>query len=394
MRVPVLILFAFAVLLGLFCVLQEEGSTSFWTEIDAYALRSVESRQCFADQSMVCTFMACSGRVTRRLRLNQLPQAPCGIGVRYVRRNLIDPELAGVTAYPEAHHVNHGDECERWFYANGNGGEYQLIQEYVQRAVPTAGISLGVTYQRNVSRARFLVVYACATLHSEYYHAITTFNLRRLKWTLGENNTFIVLVEATPNSTETYPDADVIVHANFISPNSFYDAAAFQEGILEAFRLFGRNLVGFSALIILNDSIVGPWINLKAAFDTSETPTVIAIAVWQNVCVCGSGLIFNRAAFESQAFVEYWRFVRFPCGKWSAMLIYEGSMVQYLLRSTPEMRCLTFTNDIHSLSPVTAWRERGVPFYKHKKDQFVLDFVVSHAKVAPADNFQLETCIL
>ena len=133
-----------------------------------------------------------------------------------------------------------------------------MIQEYVHRAIPAAGVSLGVTYQCNVSRARFLVVYACATLHSEYYHAITTFNLRRLKWTLGENSTFIVLVEATPNSTESYPDADVIVHADFISPNSFYDAAAFQEGILEAFRLFGRNLVGFAALIILNDSIVGP----------------------------------------------------------------------------------------------------------------------------------------
>ena len=112
MRVPVLILFAFAVLLGLFCVLQEEGSTSFWTEIDAYALRSVESRQCFADESMVCTFMACSGRVTRRLRLNRFPQANCAMGVRYVKRNLIGPESAGVTLYPEAHHVNHGDECD------------------------------------------------------------------------------------------------------------------------------------------------------------------------------------------------------------------------------------------------------------------------------------------
>ena len=120
-------------------------------------------------------------------------------------------------------------------------------------------------------------------------------------------------------------------------------------------------------------------------------------AVWQNVCVCGSGLIFNRArraAFESQAFVEYWCFVRFPCGKWSAMLIYEGSMVQYLLCSTPEMRCLTFTNDIHILSPVTAWRERGIPFYKHKKDSSVLDYIASHASVAPANDFHLETCIL
>ena len=181
------------------------------------------------------------------------------MGVKYVKRNLIGPEVAGVTPYPEAHHVNNGDECERWFYANGNG--QVLIREYVQRAIPAAGISLGVTYQRNVSRAGFLVVYACANLHSEYNRAIIAFNLQRLKWTLGENSTFILLVETTPNSTETYSDADVIVHADFISPNSFYDAAAFQEGILEAFRLLGRNLVGFAALIILNDSIVGPWVN-------------------------------------------------------------------------------------------------------------------------------------
>ena len=115
MRVPVLILFIFAVLLGLFCVLQEEGSTSFWTEVDYYALRSVESRQCFADESMVCTFMACSGRVTRRLRLNKLQQANCAIGFRYTKRDMIGPELASVSPYPEAHHVNHADELNAGF---------------------------------------------------------------------------------------------------------------------------------------------------------------------------------------------------------------------------------------------------------------------------------------
>ena len=205
-----------------------------------------------------------------------------------------------------------------------------------------------------------------------------------------------MLVEATPNSTESYPGADVVVHAEFVSPNSFYDAAAFQEGILEAFLLFGRNLVGFAALIILNDSVVGPWVSLNSALDTSDTPTSIALAVWQNVCVRGSGLIFNRAAFESQAFEEYWRFVRFPCGKWSTMLLYEGSIMQYLMRSTPDMRCLTFTTDIHVLhdSPVTVLRERGIPFYKHKKDSSVLDFIASHVNTAPSKDFRLETCII
>ena len=128
---------------------------------------------------MVCTFMVCSGKVTRKLRYNRLPQTPCPMGVIPVKRNLIGPEAAGVILYPEAQHVNDVDACERWFYANSNG--QVLIQEYAQRAIPAAGVSLGITYQRSVVRARFLVVYACATLHSEYNRAITTFNLRRLK---------------------------------------------------------------------------------------------------------------------------------------------------------------------------------------------------------------------
>ena len=86
------------------------------------------------------------------------------MSVRHVKRNLIDPEAAGVTLYPEAQHVNNGDECERWFYANSNG--QVLIREYVHRAIPAAGIFLGITYQRSVSRARFLVVYASRVRYS------------------------------------------------------------------------------------------------------------------------------------------------------------------------------------------------------------------------------------
>ena len=53
------------------------------------------------------------------------------------------------------------------------------------------------------------------------------------------------------------------------------------------------------------------WMSLNAALDASNTPTLIALAVWQNVCVSGSALIFNWAAFESQAFQEYWRSILF-----------------------------------------------------------------------------------
>ena len=92
MRVPVLILLAFLALLGLFYGLQDGGSSSFWTEIDPYAIHSFESNRCFPDESMVCTFMVCSGKVTRKLRSNVLPQMPCAMGVRFVKRNLIGPE--------------------------------------------------------------------------------------------------------------------------------------------------------------------------------------------------------------------------------------------------------------------------------------------------------------
>ena len=397
MRVPILVLIA---LLAAVCWFYEFQipETDNIQKLVALDFALVPA-QCSLDESTVCTFMLCSGRVTRKLLSNPVQRSPCIVGVnhsRMVKSNFTQPQAAGVTIYPDVQHVNDADACERWFNA---GNAHQLIREYIERAIPATGISRAVTYQRGLSTgARFLVVYACATLHSEYKRAITTFNLRRLKWILGENNTFIVLVEVTPDTLELYSDADVTLHAEFVSPKSFYDAAAFQEGILEAFRLFGRNLVGFTALLILNDSVVGPWVNLDNALDSSSvpTPTLIGFAVWQNVCVSGSGLIFNRAAFESQAFEDYWRFVRFPCGKWSAMLLYEGAMVQYMLRSTPDMRCLTFTNDIHVMqdSQVTSWLDHGLPFYKHKQDSSRLDFIASQINTAPANNFRLETCIL
>ena len=397
MRVPILVLTALLAVVCWFYALQipETDNIHKLVPLD-FALAPA---QCFLDESTVCTFMLCSGKVTHELLSNTVQRSPCIVGVnhsRMVQSNFTQPQAAGVTIYPDVQHVNDADACERWFNA---GNAHQLIREYIERAIPATGISRAVTYQRGLSTgARFLVVYACATLHSEYKRAITTFNLRRLKWILGENNTFIVLVEVTPDTLELYSDADVTLHAEFVSPKSFYDAAAFQEGILEAFRLFGRNLVGFTALLILNDSVVGPWVNLDAALDSSsaDTPTLIGFAVWQNVCVSGSGLIFNRAAFESQAFEDYWRFVRFPCGKWSSMLLYEGSMVQYMLRSTPGMRCLTFTNDIHGMqdSLVTSWFDHGLPFYKHKQDLSRLDFIASQINTAPTNNFRLETCII
>ena len=45
-------------------------------------------------------------------------------------------------------------------------------------------------------------------------------------------------------------------------------------------------------------------------------------------------------------------------------------------------------------SPVIVWRERGIPFYKHKQDSSVLDFVALLINTAPSKDFRLETCII
>ena len=111
------------------------------TEIDHYILHSLAYCRCFQDELIVCIFMVCSEKVTRKLRSNRLLQTPCPMGVRHVKSNLIGPEAAGVTLYPEAQHVSDADECERWFYANSNG--QGLIREYVQRAIPAPGLLRG-----------------------------------------------------------------------------------------------------------------------------------------------------------------------------------------------------------------------------------------------------------
>lgn len=206
----------------------------------------------------------------------------------------------------------------------------------------------------------------------------------RLRASLGPK-TFIIMVEASKNTHDLFRDlADVILHADFVSPDSFYDSVAMQEGMLEAFRLFGVNLFGFYGLLIMNDSIIGPisggLFDVLPRFPSSQ-PILVAVVIWPKVIISGCGILVNRAAFTAPAFTDYWRYVRFPCGKWGSMLLWEGPL-HYSLLAGAKASCFTFTNDVPAVcSSPTAWKELGLPFYKHKKSNDkdkVLQFIESN----------------
>ena len=158
MRVPILVLIA---LLAAVCWFYEFQipETDNIQKLVALDFALVPA-QCSLDESTVCTFMLCSGRVTRKLLSNTVQRSPCIVGVnhsRMVKSNFTQPQAAGVTIYPDVQHVNDADACERWFNA---GNAHQLIREYIERAIPATGISRAVTYQRGLSTgARFLVVW-------------------------------------------------------------------------------------------------------------------------------------------------------------------------------------------------------------------------------------------
>jgi len=202
---------------------------------------------------------------------------------------------------------------------------------------------------------------------------VTRFNLRRLRAALGAR-TFVIVVETVrfddPRSEwDLAALADVVLGAAFVSADTFYDSAALQEGMHEAYRLFGTGLLGIYGLLMLNDSLIGP-VTTSLAEALPSLPAgeaaFVAIAVWSNVVISGSGFLLNRPAFLSSAFADYWRYSRFPCGKWGSMALYEGLLHGIFIVSAG-MTCYTFTNDIMLLNvPPAEWDARAVPFYKHK----------------------------
>ena len=303
--------------------------------------------------------------------------------------------LGSVVMYPDSRFIDNGG-CERWFFdSSGRGAEY--VHSYMQQRIPTSGISAAVFYSprgttgdiedimESKPARRYLVIYAAATL-DEYRLEVSNFTLRRLRAALGAN-TFIIYVEAVPRSDLRVSTAalmelaDVSLFADFVSSNTYYDSAAMQEGMLEAFRLFGVSLLGFYGLIITNDSTMGPIMALGDVLPafSDDQPVLIGWAVWARVVVCGCGVLVNRAAFTVPAFSDYWRFSRFPCGKWGAMMMWEGQVRQSLSVEVGSS-CYTFTNNIDAISAhPTQWDALQLPFFKHKgKEDDVLHYIRSH----------------
>ena len=101
MRVPILVLTA---LLAVVCwfyelpineMVYQPPETNIMHTLVALDF-AYESAQCFPDESTVCTFMLCSGRVTRELLSNTVQRSPCIVGVnhsRMVKSNFTQPHL-------------------------------------------------------------------------------------------------------------------------------------------------------------------------------------------------------------------------------------------------------------------------------------------------------------
>ena len=274
----------------------------------------------------------------------------------------------GVALYPPRD-MGAPPTCEPWFFAHGRDGPV-IVQRYVhhRRRSPARGMARGVTYRVPSDNNNFttLIVYAAAT-RDEYQARATRFTLARLRAAYDDadqhrQRAFIIVVEVANHTAETHAAADVVVHANFT--DAFYDSAAMQEGMLEAYRLFGFALAGFERLLLLNDSIL--FVGTMPEPPLVDAPVVVAIAgVWSRIIISGAGVLLNRHAFTAAAFVEYWRFMRFPCGKWGSMLLWEGEIARVFVRGTGG-RCLTVTNTIADVSRLPPAAEAQLPFVKHK----------------------------
>ena len=302
--------------------------------------------------------------------------------------------------FPRSDFTENGG-CEGWFHSlpKPSAGGLELIRRYISLRVPTSGISRTVFYSSRAGAVngttviagyggadsrRYLVVYAAATVDS-LRQRLTAFNLRRLRAALGAN-TFIIVADAAPSADDgSLADlADVVLRADFVSPDTFFDGATLQEGVLEAYRLFGVGLLGFYGLLVINDSVLGP-----IAADLADVlprhpvgdPIMVALSVWAGTVVSGTGLLINRAGFKAAGFSDFWRYMRFPCGKWGSMALWEGPLHAYMV-GVAGLRCYTFTNDVTTLNAApSSWDSGGPPFFKHKNSgdqQAVLRYLESH----------------
>ena len=281
---------------------------------------------------------------------------------------------------------------------NGAIGGADLVRRYTAQHVPTSGLFTNVAYAAaragsnathptGADRARrCLVVYAAATL-DDYQRRVTDFNLRRLRAILGQD-TFIIVADATPSTAGALSAglADALVYMDNAAPGA-YDGAIFQEGMLEAYRLFGVHLLGFDALVLLNDSVLGPMLS-GLADSLPEEPTLVAFAVLQQWFVCGCGGVLNRAAFTAPSFTALWRYMRFPCGKRGAIALWEAALhpIQVVQGG---IRCYTHTNDLFAMNVGPAgWDSptNTVPVFKHQdccSRDAVLQYIETHDPSVP-----------
>jgi len=357
-----------------------------------------------ANLTVPCTFRVCNSSgaeilLDQLFAVNDTAGLKCGYGRMIERRPNVfsgleqaasEQRLGSVVMYPDSRFTDNGG-CERWFFdSSGRGTEY--IHSYMQQRIPTSGISRAVVYSprattgaiKDVGR-RYLVIFAAGTLN-KYRLEVSNFTLRRLRAALGAD-TFIIYVEAVPRSdltvsTEALMElADVSLFTDFVSSSTFFDGAVIQEGMLEAFRLFGVGLLDFYGLILTNDSTLGPITALGGVLPAfpDDQPVLVGWGVWARVVVCGCGILVNRAAFTVPAFSDYWRYTRFPCGKWGAMMLWEGQVRPSLSVDTGAS-CYTFTNDIGKVGAHPAqWEGLKLPFFKHKgKEDEVLRYIRSH----------------
>ena len=306
------------------------------------------------------------------------------------RANQENPLTGGLLMYPP-HDFTETLRCSDWFYTFTPASVVTLAARYASLRVPTTGIASSIHYSPIMLRQRaggnqrrYLVIYACSTLNP-YRLEVTTFNLQRMREALGQD-TFIIMVDTVPTQYE-HPLADVVIHADFISPDTFYDSSAMQEGLLEAYRLFGLDLLGFYGLLVINDSLIGPLTTAIGAALPSlqqDEPAVVSLGVWIDHVMTGAGFLLNRPAFLTPSFSDYWRYTRFPCGKFGSMLLYEAYL--HHLFSAAGTQCYTLTNDIMALDThPSEWGSRALPFYKHKnsKDQEAVQRYMASPPASP-----------
>jgi hypothetical protein len=90
----------------------------------------------------------------------------------------------------------------------------------------------------------------------------------------------------------------------------YYDDLLLQEGILEAYKIFGKDLIGVEMLVVVNDSLMGPMdLQIYEKWRAVQNQAIISMTVWRNTITTGAGMVFTRGALEHKSFSAFWRCV-------------------------------------------------------------------------------------